>query len=280
MIWSRKLSLVVAVLCFGPLPGGAQQPTAANVHEFRGKVIAAQEAEIAARIDGRLAKINFTAGQIVKKGDLLFEFDQKFRQISLAGAQAKQKVLEAQLQLAEVKLKNTQTLRSRNVSSEMQLLETQAQRDIAAANVDEAKANVQAAQLQLDQTKLFAPIGGIIGRSFILEGAYLTLEALDKNRLAVITQLNPIQVVADVPFDSFLRSREMFDSRKQAGEMLEYTLVLPNGEKYPYKGRLVAGTGEFNLATQSMAIVVEFDNPEFLLRPGLAVKVLSAVSAR
>jgi multidrug efflux pump subunit AcrA (membrane-fusion protein) len=136
---SWKLPVLVAAICLWTQGAGAQQATAGKAHEFKGKVIAAQEAEIAARIDGRLAKINFTAGQIVKKGDLLFEFDQKFRQISLAGAQAKQKVLEAQLQLADVKLKNAQTLRTRNVSSEMQLLEAQAQRDIAAANVDEAK---------------------------------------------------------------------------------------------------------------------------------------------
>lgn len=277
---SWKVTFFVAAICFGPQEAAAQQTTADKTHEFKGKVIAAQETEIAARIDGRLAKINFTTGQIVKKGDLLFEFDQKFRQISLAGIQARQKVLEAQLKLADVKLKNAQTLRTRNVSSEMQLLEAQAQRDIAAANVDEAKTNVQAAQLQLDQTRLFAPIDGIIGRPFILEGAYLTLEGVDKNRLAVIAKLNPIQVAGDIPFDNFLNSREIFDSRKQAGAMMEYTVILPNGDTYPHKGRLVASTGEFDPATQRMTIAVEFDNPEFLLRPGLVVTVQSSVRGK
>ncbi|MGI0524988.1 biotin/lipoyl-binding protein [Rhizobium giardinii] len=81
--------------------------------------MAAREAEIAARVDGRLANINFTKGQIVKKGDLLFEFDVKFRQLTLDAAQAQQKVMEAQLQLTDVKLKNAEALQARNVSSEM-----------------------------------------------------------------------------------------------------------------------------------------------------------------
>jgi hypothetical protein len=89
-----------------------------------------------------------------EEGRLVVRVHQKFRQISLSAAEAKQKVLEPQLNLAEVKLKNAQTFRARNVSSEMQLLEAQAQRDIAAANVDEAKVNVQAAKLQLDQISL------------------------------------------------------------------------------------------------------------------------------
>ena len=56
-----------------------------------------------------------------------------------------------------------------------------------------------------------------------------------------------------------------------------YTLILPNGEKYPHKGRFVAGTGEFNPAAQVMAIAVEFENPGYLLRPGLNVTLKSSV---
>jgi RND family efflux transporter MFP subunit len=272
---SLRLQVLVVACCLATQPIKAQ-PEGSTVYEFKGTVKAAREAEIAARVDGRLVHINFTAGQMVKEGDLLFEFDMRYRQISLAAAQAKQKLTEAQLQLSEVKLKNTETLRARNVSSEMQLLEAQAQRDIAVAGTDEAQANVQAAQLQLDEMKLFAPINGVISEPFVREGAYLTLEALGQNRLAVIFQLNPIQVVGEVPFDSYLQRRETFDSRREASKMPEYTLVLPNGEKYARKGRLVEGTGEFNPATQVMAIAIEFENPEFLLRPGLKVTLRSS----
>lgn len=271
------LYVFAAACCLATQTATAQDSPESKVYEFKGKVIAAREAEMAARVDGRLANINFTAGQVVKKGDLLFEFDVKFRQLALDAAQAQQKVMEAQLQLADVKLKNAESLQARNVSSEMQVLEAQAQRGIAAANVDAAKANVGIAQLQLDQTRLLSPIDGMISQPFVREGAYLTLQALDQNRLAVIIQLDPIRIVGEVPFDAYAERRELFDIRKTGGDALEYTLVLPNGEKYSHTGRLVAGTGEFDPQTQAMAVVVEFENPEFLLRPGLMVTLQSSV---
>lgn len=84
-------------------------------------------------------RINFTAGQFVKQGDLLFEFGTRDKELSLALAQVSLRQAEAQLRLAEVKLKNAQTLRTRNVASEMQLLEAQAQRDLGAAQADQAR---------------------------------------------------------------------------------------------------------------------------------------------
>ena len=96
-----------------------------------------------------LSNINFTAGQLVKNGDLLFEFATRDKELTLALAQAILKQAEAQLRLAEVNLKNAQTLRTRNVASEMRLLEAEAQRDIAAAKAEEARANVQLAELAL-----------------------------------------------------------------------------------------------------------------------------------
>ena len=119
-----------------PLTAGAQQSDANKVYDYNAKVVAAREAEVAPRSDGLLDKIHFTAGQIVKKGDLLFEFSSSSKQLSLEVAQAKQKNMEAQLRLAEVTLTNKQTLRTRNVSSEMHVQEAQEQRDIAAANAD------------------------------------------------------------------------------------------------------------------------------------------------
>src|SRR5690606_32861965 len=134
-------------------------------------------------------KVNFNAGQLVKRGDLLFEFGSSDKELSVALAQASLKQAEAQLRLAEVKLKNAQTLRTRNIGSEMQLLESQAQRDLVAAQTDQARANLGLAELALQQTKLHAPMTGIIGQSLVNEGTYITKEARDQSRLATIVQL-------------------------------------------------------------------------------------------
>jgi membrane fusion protein (multidrug efflux system) len=132
----------------------------------------------------------------------------------------------------------------------MQYLEAEAQRDIAAAKADEARANVQLAEVALEQTKLYAPISGIISRSLVKEGTYITKEARDQSHLATIVQLDPIQVVGQAPAAMYFQRGEIPKSLEQAAEQREFGLILPTGDKYPHQGRLVAGAYEFDPATQ------------------------------
>jgi RND family efflux transporter MFP subunit len=283
-VLARLLSLRViptfaaAWLMIQPTP--AQQQPAPEVLEYKGTVVAALEGEVAPRLDGLLTKINFTAGQLVKKGDLLFEFGTRDKELTLALAQATRKQAEAQLRLAEVKLTNAQTLRTRHVASKMQLLEAEAQRDIMAAKAEEARANMQLAELALNQMKLYAPISGIISRPLIREGAYITKEAREQSRLATIVQLDPIHVVGQAPAAMYFQRGEILKSLEQAAEQREFGLVLPTGDNYPHKGRLVAGAYEFNAATQTTEVTAEFPNPDYLLRPGLNVTLQSSIRAK
>jgi RND family efflux transporter MFP subunit len=279
---ARSISLsiipVFIVACFAISSARTQQLPGLEVIEYEGTVAAAREAEVAARLEGLLDKIDFSAGQLVKQGDLLFEFAPKNNELRLALAQATLRQAEADLRLAEVKLKNKQTLRSRNVASEMEFLDSQAQRDIAAAKVDEARANAGLAEVDLKQMKLYAPISGIISRPLVKEGAYITKEARDHS-FATIAQLNPIHVIGHAPADKYFQRGEKFTSVEQAAERREFGLAFPTGDKYPLKGRLVGGAYEFNPATQMTEVIVEFPNPDYLLRPGLNVTLQSSILA-
>ncbi|HJZ67882.1 MAG TPA: efflux RND transporter periplasmic adaptor subunit [Blastocatellia bacterium] len=277
LLATMTLTIALSGAALGQTP--AQQQPTPEVLEYKGLVAAAREVEIAPRPDGLLSKINFAAGQLVKEGDLLFKFASKSNELSLALAHATQKQAEAQSGLAEVNLKNKQTLRARNVGSEMKLLEMQAQRDIAAAKVEEARANAAIAEIALQQMKLYAPISGLISRPSIKEGAYITKEARDQSRLATIVQLDPIDVIGQAPAVMYFQRGTTLKSLEQAAEQREFELVLPTGDKYPHKGRLVAGAYEFNPATQTTEITVEFPNPDYLLRPGLSVTLQSFVRA-
>src|SRR5262245_15941517 len=201
--FAKLLGLTViptfAVACLIIQATTAAQPTAPEVLEYKGTVAAAREVEVAPRLDGLLSEISFVAGKFVKKGDLLFTFASKSNELSLALAQASLKQAEAQLRLAEVDLKNKQTLRARNIASEMEFLEAEAQRDIAAAKADEARTNVELAEISLQQMKLYAPISGIISRPLVKEGTYITKETREQSRLATIVQLDPIDVIGRAP---------------------------------------------------------------------------------
>src|SRR5262249_15296187 len=104
---TMTLTIALSGAALGQTP--AQPPPPPEVLEYKGLVAAAREVEMAPRLDGLLSKVNFAAGQLVKEGDLLFEFASKSNELSLALAQATLKQAEAQLGLAEVNLKNKQT---------------------------------------------------------------------------------------------------------------------------------------------------------------------------
>jgi len=281
--FARSISLSVIpasiIACFAIPSAMAQQRPDVEVIEYSAAVVAAREAEVAPRLEALLDKIDFKAGQLVKQGDLLFEFAPRNNELRLALAQATLKQVEAELQLSEVSLKNKQTLRARNVASEMEFLQVQAQRDIAAAKVDEARANVGLAEIDLKNMKLYAPITGVISRPLIKEGAYITREVRDKS-LATIFQLDPIHVIAQAPPDKYFQRGEIFTSPEEAAGRREFSLMLPTGNKYPIKGRLIAGTFNFNPATQTTEMIVEFPNPDYWLRPGLNVTLQSSVRAK
>ena len=274
---SLARAVAISALVFATAqPARAQQEATL---EYKATVSAAREAEVAPRLDGLLTAIHFSAGKVVKKGDLLFEFGARNAELSLALAQAHLKQAEAQLRLSEVNLRNKRTLRERNSVSEMQFLDAEAQRDIAAGKVDEARANVDISQIVLEQMKLYAPITGIISRPLVREGTYITKEARGQSHLATIVQLDPIHVVGQVHMAAyFQRSSENGGALKtleQTADQREFELVLPTGGNYPHKGRLVAGAYEFDRATQTAEVVVEFPNPDYLLRPGLSVSLRS-----
>ena len=229
------------------------------------------------RHNGLLSKINFVPGQFVEQGDLLFEFRTAEQELLLDIDRSKLKRSEAQLGTAELTLKNKQDLRAKKIISETEVLEAQASRDIAAANVVEPGLTVQLSESTLKNMKLYAPISGIISRSFVDEGAFITKEARERSGMAQITQLNPIRVVYQIPFDVYVQSVELLKTTEQANQQRDVSLILPNGGKFPHVGRIVSGGYEFNRETQMIDVLAEFPNPTYLLRPGLNVTVQTKV---
>ena len=248
-----------------------------EVREFHGNIVPARTAEISPRYNGLLSKIYFIPGQFVEEGKLLFEFRTNEQELAVEIDQSKLQRAEADLRMAELTLKNKQHLHAKKIISEPETLQAEASRDIAAANVAEARLTVQLSQSMLKNMKLYAPISGIISRSFVAEGAFITKEAHEQSSMALITQLNPIRVIYELPFDVYAQTVEIFKNAEQANQQREISLILPNGDKFPHIGRIVTGGNEFNRETQTIDILAEFPNPTYLLRPGLSVTVQTKI---
>jgi membrane fusion protein (multidrug efflux system) len=239
-----------------------------GIIESTGTVVPARTVDISARFDGLLTKINFVTGQFVEKGALLFEFRQVEYQLCLEKDRAKLTRAEAQLRLADLLFDNKKKLRG--VASEIQVREAEAARDIAAADVAEARAAVEIAEGVVKDMKLYAPISGIVSRLFVVEGTYITKMARQQSSLAQITQRDPIGVVSRVPLDAYRAAVEVLRSGRQPNGELEVSLV-SNGGKFPQAGRIAGGGYELIPGTQTVEILSEFPNPRDLLRPGQTV---------
>lgn len=250
-----------------------------DVEQFEGVVRAARAADISPRFDGLLDHVNFTAGDRVKKGQLLFQFSTVEQNYLLKIDQANLAHATAELQLANAELERTQTLQKKDVASRAVLDVAVAKRDVALAKVAKANTQVDMRELMIKEFSLYAPFDGLISKPFVNEGAYITKDARETGRLATVTQFDPIHVVTEVPYDIYSRRLERLGSEEAMKERLIAGLVLPDGTEYPHPGKIISGGYDFDEKTQKIWSVAEFPNPDQLLRPGIRVTVRSMIQA-
>ncbi|MGE0056332.1 MAG: efflux RND transporter periplasmic adaptor subunit, partial [Hyphomicrobium sp.] len=269
----------VPLLTAEPATAPAEEQKFTDVEQFEGVVRAARVADISPRFDGLLEKVNFTAGDVVKKGQLLFQFLTLEQNYLLKIDQANLAYATAELKLSDAELERTRTLQKKNVASQAELDVAVAKRDVAAANEAKAKTQVEIREITIKEFSLYAPFDGIISKPFVDAGAYITKEARETSRLATVTQFDPIHVVTEVPYDIYSRRLAQLGSEDAMKERLVARLVLPDGTEYPHSGKIISGGYDFDEKTQKIWSVAEFPNPNRLLRPGLRVTVRSMIRA-
>ena len=229
---------------------------------------------IAPHLDGVLKKIHFAPNQIVKKGDLLFEFLTTEKEVDLEMELARLLEAKASFGLAKIVLDNKKRLRLNDVSSRFDLQKAQSNYDLAAAKVQQAKVAVHKAELMVKELKLYAPFDGMMGLPLFPEGIFLKRER--QSQLARIIRLDPLLVAAEVPFNFYYQRRLITKTDAATLKQIELNLILPNGVRYAHRGRIFSGGFEFNEKTQGIRILAKFPNPDRLLRPGLKVVLESA----
>ncbi len=248
-----------------------------GVVQFEGVVEPLRESDISPRFDGLLKKITFQPGDIVKKGDLLFQLLTLEQDYTLKLEKAEEQRAKAQLRLAEAELSRAQTLRQRDVNSVAQLEAAEAARDVAAANLRLAATKVEMREIIIREFSLYAPFDGMMRKPLVNEGVYITKNARESSALVVITQLDPIRVTGFVPFQIYAARRAILLTDEATKKGLRLKLILPSGEEYPQTGQIASGGYEFDSETQRILISAIFPNPNLLLRPGLKVTIRSSL---
>ncbi len=275
--WSAALFLLPAMLLGGcssqsPSAGPAEAPRAGVMHpvkqeltnavEFNGWMQPDKVQEVRSRVRGHIKKVNFTNGDMVKKGDLLFEIDPRPFQASLDASKAQVKNADATLELAKKEYARTASLARTGAASREEVEVWTAKQLVAAADKIKAEAGVEQANLDLEYAHITAEIGGRIGKAELTEGNLVNAGGSDP-LLTTIVSSDPIRLYFNVDERSLQRyARGVNASGKNLTEVLaalrsaeiNFTFALEgeNGLKHPAKlvfsdNRIDPGTGTLQL---------------------------------
>jgi multidrug efflux system membrane fusion protein len=290
---SGLLALVALMIigCGNPVDPGAKpaQPPAPGVKiarplaqdvtewdEYTGRIEAVSSVDVRARVSGYLEKVNFKAGAKVKKGDLLFLIDPKPFSAQLQYAEAELERAKAKRELAKNDLERAERLFSgKAISEEEHDARSKGSREAVAA-VQSAEANVYTARLNLEFTKIRAPIDGRIGRELITEGNLVSGGGADATRLTFIVSIDPVYVYVDADERSALKYRRQ--SRQDGGSTTDagqtpVQLAVADETDFPHQGRLNYISPREDTATGTVTLRGEFANPDGLLSPGFFARM-------
>jgi membrane fusion protein (multidrug efflux system) len=273
--------LVTASACSKEAPPAAPPPTEVMVTqpvqrdvpvtmELVGQARGFQDVEIRARVEGFLETVAFTEGTLVRKGQLLYQIDQKPLQATLANAKANLATWQARLEKAKNDVLRLTPLARQQAVSQQELDNAVAAQDAAVAQVDAQKAAVEKAELDLGYTTITAPIDGLVGTTNVKAGNLVGRG--ESTLLVTISQIDPILFRAGIAEAEYLRIARRFAGERQAGaargEPVPIQLILADGSVHPHTGRLDAVERNVEATTGTIALQIRFANPGRLVRPG------------
>lgn len=238
--------------------------------DLTGRVVAEQKVDIRARVSGFLEKIDFTDGQKVAAGSVLYEVEDGSYRAAVQEIEGSIKAAEAARQLAQIERDRTASLVTRNTVARAQLDSAEAQLTKAEGELLRLQGSKQRAELDLSYTKITAPFDGITGISAVNVGA---LVGPDSGPLVTLTRLDPINVEFPVATALYLQYRE----RERSGEVASganIQIALPDGSIYPQKGAINFVASNVAQGTDTLIVRANFPNPDGTLLDGALVRVM------
>jgi RND family efflux transporter MFP subunit len=245
--------------------------------EYVGRFVAIDSVEIRARVSGYLDRIDFTDGQMVKKGDLLFTLDKRPFQASLDQAVANLEQARANLVFAETDLnRGAQLVRDRTITEQTFDQRTQTKR-VAEATVRAREAAVATAKLDLEFTELRAPVAGRIGDRRISLGNLITGSTTGATSLlATVVSMDPIRFEFTFDEASYLRYQRLATSgTDMAGRTGGVTveLKLLDEPEFRHQGRMDFVDNAIDRSTGTIRGRAVFSNADGVFTPGMFGRV-------
>jgi multidrug efflux system membrane fusion protein len=243
--------------------------------EFSGRVEAVQNVELRPRVSGYIDKVNYVEGQEVKKGDVLFLIDARTYQAAYEQANAELARARTQAALARSESERARRLSEQQAISTETWEQKRAAADQAAADVQAAKAALDAAALNLEFTKVRAPINGRAGRAMVTAGNLVTAGDA-ASVLTTLVSLDTVHVYFDADEATFLRYAQMARKGERPSERdqaLPVQIGLAGEQGFPHEGKVDFLDNQVVRSTGTIGVRALLDNADRQFTPGLFARV-------
>jgi membrane fusion protein, multidrug efflux system len=251
-----------------------------NWNEFTGRTAAVNLVKITARVSGYIVGIPFKEGEMVHKGDLLFQIDPRPYQDVYDQAVGQLKQAKANQQLQDATFERQDHLRQTGVIAKEDYDTAVSNKSQAAAQVVSAQAAVNSAQLNLEFTHVTSPIDGRASRQLVNIG---NLVQADATQLTTVVSIDPIYAYFSMDELAALTYQRLVQTGKlastQDGNAPVY-LQLQDETGFPHAGTIDFSDNTFDASTGTRLVRASFPNPDGFLIPGSFVRVRLAASPK
>jgi RND family efflux transporter MFP subunit len=252
--------------------------------DFTARVAAVDSVDVKAHVWGYLMKVNFKEGDLVKKDDVLFEIDPRPYEALLNQAKAKVRQDEAQLKFDDAEYQRNLRLAGTGAVSQSDLEKSAAARDVDVANIAADKAAVASADLNLQYTKVAAPVSGRVSRYDVTVGNLVQSgDQASVTLLTTIVSVDPMYAYFDVDELTIQRAKRLaregqFKSADEAAWPVSLGLAAEEG--FPHQGTINFVDNRVNAKTGTLSVRGVFPNKDEALSPGFFARVRVPISPR
>jgi RND family efflux transporter MFP subunit len=271
----------------GPPPATAvtvsavEQRTLTDHRELLGRVEAVESVEIRPRVSGHIDEVHLVSGQIVEKGDLLFQIDPRWYKAQFDLATAAVQKAQVRVEITEKDAKRSQSLLGVKAIS-VEIADTrESLLAEAKAELLSAQANLDTARLDLEYTQVRSPIKGRVSRALVTAGNLVSGVPGGGTLLTTVVSTGDAYVYADVDETTSLT----FEKLKRAGALpnvdgkIPVDMQLSDETDYPHHGYIESANNRLDANTGTLVYRMVFPNVDDKLVPGLFARVRLPISA-
>jgi RND family efflux transporter MFP subunit len=254
-----------------------EQRTLVDEDNYNGWLEAVENVDVRARVRGHIAKVAFTDGQIVKKGDLLFQLDPRPFEADVGRSRDQLRVVQAQKVAADRDYDRMKELVTSGAVSKTEADKSEARALSLAAEVEAAKQEITRKELDVEYARITAPIGGKVSRAQLTVGNLVNAGGTDPV-LTTIVSIDPIFLYFNIDERSLQRYQKTYAERMRQGTTVKqakfpFTFGLDSDEGYPNQGVLDFANNRVDSTTGTIQVRGVVANPQGRFVPGSRVRV-------